>query len=385
MKLLRLFCLSGGLVAGLMGGEPSAVSAPGIQSQDTEYPKVVKVGLLIRKQGGSDSTWLFAKRGAELAVFKANENGGYDGRPFKLIVRSINGLWGSGSREIVKLVFEDSVRAILSSLDGRSAHLAEQIATKGRVVLVSSRATDPTLTQINIPWFFRCVPDDRQQATALIKEIYQVKQLKQVATVADETYDARMAADSFIGIATSEGYQAPQRFSYGASGDDFQKVLDEIGQTPVEGVVLFGRPSPAVKFIRKMWARGMEQPLLGPLSLIAGNELLNSVGPELGNAVFVVSGYQNTPAGKGFEREFQAVYGSSPDAIAAYAYDGMSLILEAIRRGGLTKGRIREALAGIEYSRGVTGPIRFDDKGNRMGTVNLMRVIKGRPSVETAE
>jgi len=378
MKLLRLFCLSGFLAAGLTGGEPPAGSTPGIQAPETGSPEIVKVGLLIRKQKGKDNRWLAAKRGAEIAVSKANARGGYSGRPFRLIVRSINGLWGSGSKEIVKMVFEDSVRAILSSLDGRSAHLAEQIATKGQVILVASRATDPTLTQINIPWFFRCIPDDRQQAKALVEEIYQRKKLKQVSTVAEETYDARMAADSFIEIAMSKGYQAPFRLPYKTAGIDFQNVLNKMEQTPVEGVVFFGKPALAAKFIRAMRARGMEQAFFGPVSLLAGNELLNSAGPELEKAVFVAPGYRNNPDGQNFEREFRAVYGYPPDAIAAYAYDGMSLILEAIRKGGLDKWKIRDALANIDYARGVTGSIRFDAKGNRVGPVNLVRIIEGK-------
>ncbi len=353
------------------------VSAQEIQLQKTGQTEVVKVGLLIP---GSDK-WLAAKHGTEMAIAEANANGKFNKHSFELIVRSIDGLWGSGSKEIVKLVFEDSVWAILGSLDGRSAHLAEQIATKGQVVLVSSWATDPTLTQINIPWFFRCVPDDRQQAIALMKEIFEVRQLKRVATIAGKVYDARMAATSFSRVVESEGYQAPLQFSYETTINDFQSILNKIEQTRVEGVVLFGLPKPTAKLVQQMRARGMKQALFGPLSQLADNELLNLAGMELEKAVFIAPGYRYTSKGKRFQKDFQHIYGYQPTAVAAYAYDGMHLILEAIRKSGFDKEKIRDTLANIDYPQGVTGSIRFDTKGNRVVPVKLIEIIKGRPII----
>ncbi len=364
-------------MAGSIWGKPPIVSARKIQLQKTGHIEIVKVGLLIPE---SDK-WLAAKHGTEMAIAEENANGGYGGHRFELIVRSIAGLWGSGSKEIVKLVFEDSVWAILGSLDGRSAHLAEQIATKGRIVLVSSWATDPTLTQINIPWFFRCVPDDRQQARALMKEIFEVRQLKQVATVAGKVYDARMAATSFSQIVESEGYQAPLPFSYETASNDFQSILNKIEQTRVDAVVLFGPSKPTAKFVQQMRARGMKQDLFGSLSLLADNELLNLAGMELEQAVFIAPGFRYTSKGKSFQKDFQNIYGYPPTAVAAYAYDGMHLILEAIRKSGFDKEKIRDTLANIDYPQGVTGSIRFDANGNRVGPVNLIEIIKGRPII----
>ncbi len=76
------------------------------------------------------------------------------------------------------MVFEDEVVAIMGSLDGRNAHLAEQVATKTRIAFLSSWATDMTLSQAFVPWYFRCIPNDQQQASSLIEEIYLQKKNK---------------------------------------------------------------------------------------------------------------------------------------------------------------------------------------------------------------
>ena len=346
------------------------------QQDEATAPEFIKLGLLIPTKGIRANEGLAVRRGAELAIAQANNNGGFDGRPFKLAIRSNNGLWGSGSKEIVKLVFEENVWAILGALDGRSAHLAEQIITKGQVVLVSPWATDPTLTQINIPWFFRCVADDRQQAKVLAREIFQARKLKHIATVAAETYDARMAAATFARSAVAAGYSDPLQIFYGSGEHDFQTVVSQIKDARIEGIVLFGRPGPTAKLVKQMRANGIEQALFAPLSL-ANDDFLSLAGADLEGAVLIAPGHWNRSEGKNFQREFENIYACRPSTLSAYAYDGMRLIIEAIKSGGLDREKIRDALAGIEYPPGVTGPIRFDASGNRLGDINLIEIIEG--------
>ncbi|MFQ5865768.1 MAG: ABC transporter substrate-binding protein [bacterium] len=396
MIMCRSLCLWSGLAALLIGVSRPVLSTREPRSffysgsiplaeprpnplQGSKPIEVVKVGLLIPKKGVRAGQGLAAKQGAEMATIEANRSRGFGGRPFKLIVRSDEGPWGSGSKEIVKLVFEDRVRAILGSLDGRSAHLAEQIVTKGRVVLLSPWASDPTLTQSKIPWFFRCVPDDRQQAVVLVREVFQTRRLKRVATVAEGTYDAHMAAATFAKIAASVGYGLTLQLSYRAADHDFHDLFSQIEHANIEGVVLFGQPSPTATLVQQMRALGMKQALFGPLSL-ANDEFLRLAGTCLERAVLVAPGHWRTAEGKSFRRDFQNIYGCQPSAVAAYAYDGMRLIIEAIRRVGLDRKKIRDTLATTDYLQGVTGTIRFDASGNRAGSVGLTEIIKGRPS-----
>jgi ABC-type branched-subunit amino acid transport system substrate-binding protein len=109
--------------------------------------KTIKIGLLIH-----ENTSMAAKRGAELAIRKANENGGFNGKSFLLVVKSMEGPWGTGSKQAVSLIFEDQVCALMGSPDGRNGHLVEQVATKTRIIFISTWASDPTLAQAFVPW-----------------------------------------------------------------------------------------------------------------------------------------------------------------------------------------------------------------------------------------
>ncbi|MCP4571766.1 MAG: amino acid ABC transporter substrate-binding protein, partial [bacterium] len=115
----------------------------------------VRIGLFAPTQGPRAPAGLSLRRGAELAVAEANAAGGYRGIPFALIQRSDDQVWGS-AREVVEMAYDDGVWAIIGAIGGQSTHVAQQVITKAQLPLISPASTDASLTQINIPWMFRC-------------------------------------------------------------------------------------------------------------------------------------------------------------------------------------------------------------------------------------
>ncbi len=313
-----------------------------------------------------------AQRGAELAITEANAQGGYQGCPFELVIHSDDGPWGSGSKEIVDLVFNQGIWVLIAGLDGRGAHLAEQIITKRQVPMVTPWATDPSLAQINIPWFFRTVPDDRQQAEALIREIFQFRRLQQVAVIVTKRYDDQVAAKAFLTQAAKEGYAPAQVFTINLESDaDIPTRIQEIF---LDGLVLFTPPDMAGDLIRNLRSQGLSQAIFGPLS-IADAALGTPLLAVEGTVAVVTPGHWETDQGEQFRRKFEGIYGRRPSAIAAYAYDSMRIVLEAIRHAGLNRGKIRAALANMDYPQGVTGPIRFHPNGNRQIEAKIQDLI----------
>ena len=66
-----------------------------------------------------------------------------------------------------------------------------------------------------------------------------------------------------------------------------------------------------------------------------------------------------------------------PDHFAALAYDAMQILLDAICRAGLNRGRIRDALTGVESYQGVTGDMVFDPNCKNIAPLFLARVRNG--------
>src|SRR5664279_718222 len=333
----------------------------------------VKIGLLIQ-----DNNTLAAKYGAEMAIHNANETGGFKGKKFQLVTRSMEGPWGTGSKQAVDLIFQENVCAIMGSHDGRNAHLVEQVSAKERIVFLSAWASDPTLAQAFVPWYFSCVPNDLQQADAFIKEIYDKRKLIRIATVSDNGYDSKLAVQSLEKRIKIAGKKEPVRFFYDIPLQDFNDIIDKINKSTVDGIILFGKPSASLKFISLMEKKKMKQRVFGAISLLDEDESSVQEQEEYKNMILFVSGNWSGPKGLAFRKEYQRLYGNLPGAVAAYSFDGMSLLIEAIRKAGTDREEIQKTLTKIRFD-GVTGPIQFDEKGKRIGAANLVEIKNGIP------
>lgn len=94
-------------------------------------------------------------RGVSLAVEQANAAGGVNGKPLRLVRRWADDPWGAGSKEVIRMVFEDRVWALIGGPDGGTTHVAQQVATKAHLPLVAPVSSDPSLTHTRVPWIFR--------------------------------------------------------------------------------------------------------------------------------------------------------------------------------------------------------------------------------------
>jgi len=191
LLLSQIFSFSFITASIIAGAEPAF--------SDGNKNDTIKIGLLI-----SDNRSFSALHGAEMAIMETNRGGGINGHPLLLKVRSMEGPWGTGSKQAVDLIFKEEVWTILGSHDGRNAHLAEQATAKTRVVFMSAWAGDPTLSQAFVPWYFSCVPNSNQQAEVLMHEVYEKRKYKNLIIVSDSSYDSETGMKSFVNKITAE-------------------------------------------------------------------------------------------------------------------------------------------------------------------------------------
>jgi ABC-type branched-subunit amino acid transport system substrate-binding protein len=117
----------------------------------------------------------------------------------------------------------------------------------------------------------------------------------------------------------------------------------------------------------------MTQPVYCSLAVqgekgISNNELIKNE-----DDVYSFSVYSPDSTGIAFRNEYKKSYGNFPDIVAAYAYDGMQLLIDAIRTGGTEREKLQNAISEIHF-KGVTGIIQFDEKGNRKGVPRLIEM-----------
>jgi len=354
----------------------AAIIASGIAfAQDSSQPeRSVKIGLLIQ-----DNSWSAAIHGAELAIINANNNGGLNGRMFQLVVRSMEGPWGTGSKQAVDLIFREKTWALIGLHDGRNAHLVEQAATKSQVVFLSAWSADPTLSQAFVPWFFNCVPNDNQQAESLFNEIYEIRKFRNIVVVHENDYDSGKSHGSFMNVVKMSGSPDPLQFNLEDNVQETGILTEKIKESDADCVVLFCTPTASLELIRQIKKNNPEPQVFGPLSILNENEQPALELKLFDNILSVPSGEWPEAEHRKFSQEFKKIYGYEPGVAASYSYDAMSVLIEAVRQAGKSDYElIQKSIKNLQFN-GVTGPIRFDDKGNRMGKFEIVKTRNGVP------
>jgi len=329
--------------------------------------------------------------GAQMAIDEANAAGGYGGKPFKLISHNDydnwqnsaaatgaakdSAIWGAASNDAVRMIYDDKVWAMFGSISSESTHIALRLTLKAETPLVNSASTDPTIPETIIPWYFTDLQDDRVQGYTLARHIYTELGLKRVAILRVNDRYGRFGVLKFRDASRRLGHPVviEQKFTRGDT--DFRRQLQVIEDSRVDAIVLWTDIAPAAMILQQMRELGMKQRVFGSHRTI-GDELLKLAGPaaEGFEAVFPYDPTRSDPRWTSFVARYQARYHEMPDHFAALAYDQMHILLDAICRAGLNRGRIRDALTGLASYKGVTGDMVFDPNCKNIAPLFLARV-----------
>ena len=359
--------------------EPLPFLGPGAEDPEPEGLDEVAIGLLVPAQNSPD--WLEGrgmKLGIELATEEANVEGGIGGRPIRLLEHEDLPVWGASSNAIVRMAYEQEVWAIVGSVSGDSSHIAIRVALKAQVPVMNTATSDPTFTETGIPWAFRCVADDRQQSYALAQLMFVEMGLQRVAILRSNDRYGRFGVGELRDAARRVGRPIVAEAQWRSDREDFNALVQRILRARPDGVVLWGSPAEAATALRLLRASDEEVPVFAPARLAFDRFLA-----EAGDAAegMVVATTLNPTSDRSewrqFQDRFQQRYGELPDAPAAHGYDGMTMLIEAIRSAGLNRVRIRNELAAVSEYQGVSGRIVFDNTFNDVGPVYLGTVEDG--------
>jgi branched-chain amino acid transport system substrate-binding protein len=229
--------------------------------------------------------------------------------------------------------------------------------------------------------FARVIPSDEAQGEAAGRWARELG-ARRVAVVSDRSGFGRALAVGF-----RAGYRRPVGHAGPRAEVTFYAGEPERFSAPMRGAA---SPCPGRALM-------VSDALLAPSSLAALSPpdviaACISPGRDLPGGLLATSAAQDIsqlPAvGQDFVDDFRDRYGEAPGRYAAYGYEAMAAILDAIERAG-DEGTDREAVIdaffGIEERKSVLGTYSIDEVGDTtLDRLSGYRVVGGRPVYETA-
>lgn len=329
---------------------------PGRDEPEPQGLREVRIGYFgpsdpSHPEGGA--IWLATVR----AIDEANREGGYKGLPFRLVPGWSENPWAGGISRVTRMAYEDKVWAVIGSIDGAATHLAEQVVVKARLTLINPASTDRSVHGANVPWIFSCPPGDHLQAPVLVQALGH----EPFTLVSATDHDSR-AFTAELKSALARSRMSPlSHIEFRPGTNEFSGLVERVAVSKAIVIVAGARDSARlVGALRQVRFSG---PILG--------------GPAMGRKIFTD---EAGPAAEGvlFPLLVESSDGRFADYAAAHAYDAARLLIAAIRKAGLNRARIRDAVQELSPWPGVSGEIRWDNLGQNARPVRLGTVRGGR-------
>jgi len=363
--------------------DPLAYTGPGRDKPDPEVDDVV-VGVLAPLERSHEAyIGRPVLHGIQLAFDEANRDGGYEGKPFRLVVRNDTGLWGASANELVRLAYEDKAWAVIGTVDGANTHIAIRVALKTDLPMMNVADTDPTLVETRIPWIFRTIADDRQMAYTLAYHVYKDRGFRRVAILRADNRYGRFGVSEFRSASVRLKNPSPMEINYEIAYEtknpDFSLQIERLKKVRPDAITLWADAEAGGTLVRRIREAGLDMPIFA-CDRVLDPRFLEAAGDAAEGVVAAVPSEPDPerPAYGRFVEAYREAYGEEPTLYAAHGYDGARMVIEAIRKAGLNRYRIRDALAAVDDFPGVTGDIVMDLVQTNRGRVSLATVRNGR-------
>jgi ABC-type branched-subunit amino acid transport system substrate-binding protein len=255
--------------------------------------------------------------GLALAVEDANANGGYKGKPFRLISRWTDNPWRGGASAVVKLAYVDRVCAIFGGIDGATTHLAEQVVAKALLPLIDPASWDESVNQANVPWMFSCAPGGVELAQRMLAAMGGAE----FTLVAGTDHDSRYLAGEVLKAA---GGRVARRVDVAAGAKEPGQAVD----------------GPVMLVAGALETRALAEGLRAGTRVVAGPCGRSRVCKGLRVDSPVLHAPDAVLTGRLEKRFSQAA-----DDFSLLAYDAGRLAVQAVREAGMNRALIRDRLA----------------------------------------
>jgi len=368
----------------------AVVGALSLGSSAYAQEQVVKIGHVGPISGPNAHMGKDNENGARLAIEELNAKGfTVAGKKlvFQLQAEDDASDPKQATAAATKLV-DAKVAGVVGHLNSGTTIPASKIYNDAGIPQISPSATNPKYTQQGFNTAFRVVATDAQLGSTLGKYAVQTLKVKNVAVIDDRTAYGQGVAEEFAKGAVAAGGTIVAKQFTTDKATDFNAVLTAIKAKKPDVIFFGGLDAVAGPMLRQMKQLGIDAKYMGgdgictgSLPSLAGDALIDGqvVCAEAGGVM--EAGRKNLDA---FIASYKKRFGIDVVYNAAYAYDSVMILADAMKiAGSVEPSKYLSEIGKISYD-GVTGHIAFDAKGDiKDGALTLYTYTGGKRTVLT--
>lgn len=348
----------------------------------TEEATPVKFGVIGPLTGDYQMYGVAVENGARLAAAEINANGGVLGVTLEIIAYDSKGDSTDGVNAYNRLVEQDEVDALIGGTFSGVTLALKSLAISDNLPVLTPTATNPAVTT-DAPNIFRACYTDSYQGSVAAVFVAEDLEATKVAVMynRDDAYSEGLA-EAFIAELDSRSI-ANTSFEFGASDDDYSAILTNIKNGGYDAVFLPAYVAEVGAVLTQASNLGLDMPFIGG----DGWDGIEGDYATVAEGNYFVNHYAKTDPStivQNFVANYTSEYGEAPNALAALAYDAVYAMAAAFEAAGSTDAdAVINALAALSFTTGVTGSISFDENGDPIKSITVIKVVEGVHVVET--
>jgi branched-chain amino acid transport system substrate-binding protein len=345
--------------------EPKKAEAPKAPAAPVEEVVVVKIGHAGPLTGGIAHLGKDDENGVRLAVDEANAKkikiGGKTAK-FELLTEDDQADPKLGPT-IAQKFADAKVAGVVGHLNSGVTIPASAVYNQAGIPMISGSATNPKLTEQGFKVVFRTVARDDQQGPAVAAYLASELKAKKVAIADDATAYGEGLANEVEKTLKAAGVNIVAREKTNDKATDFKAILTKMKGKAPDAVFYGGMDAtggPMLKQARELGIKSVFAFGDGACT----TEMSKLAGPAAEGLVCSQAGLPVEAASPEFVKAFNAKYGEIKQ-YAPFTYDGANLIIASMQKAdSADPAKYLPELAKISM-KGATGPISFDEKGDR--------------------
>lgn len=281
---------------------------------------------------------------------------------------------------VAQKLVDDHVAGVVGHANSGTSIPASKIYSDAGIPMITESATNPLLTEQGFRNVFRMVANDVRQGSVIGTYLVHDLKARKVAIVDDRTAYGQGLADQIDKAVKAAGGTVVAR-EYGTDKTtDWKAVLTTIKSRQPDAIAFTGGDTQAAAFVQQMQRLGLTA------TFIAGDEsctpqFISLAGSSMNNKTYcTLAGVPpaDMPQGPAFFKRFQQRFGAEVQLYAPYAYDAVMAMAAAMQSADSTDPKIYLPKLQAVSVDGVTGSIRFDEKGDiRNGAITVRQYGQG--------
>jgi len=352
--------------------------------------KEVTVAINLSLTGADAESALRIRNGALMAIDDANEKGAIKG--YKIDVMLLDdGTATAGQYDPAqaatnarKMASDKSVVAAIGPQMSGAGKAMAPILSQADLAIITPSSTNPDITNPKFAEqyrpagkaiYFRTVTTDAFQGPNMANYFAETLKVKSVYVLDDSGAYGVGLADAFQGQADKKGIKIAGRDRLDPKAADYTTVLTKIKSIGPDALYYGGVLQAGVKLVKQAYD-------IVPKMIKSGGDGL--YGPEMLTAAGfpAADGWYATNASPhmvedskldGWMKAFSTKFGMQADDYTITAYDGASVIIDAIKRVAasgkpVTRSNVRDAIQSTKLDT-LQGPVSFDANGDLVSKV----------------